>query len=309
MKGLWLLPSLALATLCAFPLLAQEAAGSGAGGAFLGNEGCFDCHEQADLKMAKNVHMRIERFEVRGHEVGCEGCHGPGQRHADEGDPGLIRTFSEESPADGVCLECHRTKHMPEWQASLHAVEEVSCQSCHPSHEVDVKPEESCNECHGEQVARFQLPSHHPLREGKMSCSSCHDTHAATEAMLKTRMRSNDLCYTCHQAIEGPHIFEHAPVEEDCSLCHTPHGSVVDNLLVANEPMLCLQCHDFHFHAGYQASDNREVEIGGIERENPFGSQGFNIAFTTSCTQCHDRIHGSDLPSQTTTGMGKGLTQ
>jgi predicted CXXCH cytochrome family protein len=98
-------------------------------------------------------------------------------------------------------------------------------------------------------------------------------------------------------------------VQEDCSTCHVAHGSVADHLLTANEPTICLQCHDFHFHSGYQGSDELEVEVGGFERENPFGPQGFNIAFTTNCTQCHSRVHGSDLPSQTVPGMGRGLTQ
>jgi hypothetical protein len=87
-----------------------------------------------------------------------------------------------------------------------------------------------------------------------------------------------------------------------------PHGSVADNLLAANEPTICLQCHEFHFHAGYRASDDEEVDVGGIPRENPLGAQGFNRAMTTKCTQCHQRIHGSDLPSQTVAGGGRGLT-
>jgi DmsE family decaheme c-type cytochrome len=127
--------------------------------------------------------------------------------------------------------------------------------------------------------------------------------------MLKTRMRKADLCYTCHQDKEGPFMFEHPPVQEDCSLCHTPHGSVADNLLTASEPTLCLQCHDFHFHTGYRASESDVVDVGGIERENPFGIEGFQIAYSTNCTQCHARIHGSDTPSQTPTNYGKGLTQ
>jgi hypothetical protein len=32
-------------------------------------------------------------------------------------------------------------------------------------------------------------------------------------------------------------------------------------------------------------------------------------AFATKCTQCHNRIHGSDLPSQATSGHGGGLTR
>jgi hypothetical protein len=76
---------------------------------------------------------------------------------------------------------------------------------------------------------------------------------------------------------------------------------------VANEPTLCLQCHDFHFHAGYKSPDEHEIEIGGIERANPFGEQSMNIAFTTNCTGCHSHIHGSDSPSQGTPSSGKGL--
>ena len=121
-------------------------------------------------------------------------------------------------------------------------------------------------------------------------------------------MRSNDLCYTCHQDKEGPFIFEHQPVLEDCSLCHQPHGAVADNLLTANEPMLCLQCHEIHFHAGLISPDG-EIEVGGSHFENPFGEYSMNRSFTTKCSQCHSSIHGSDVPSQSLAGGGRGLVR
>ena len=43
--------------------------------------------------------------------------------------------------------------------------------------------------------------------------------------------------------------FEHEPVFEGCDGCHAPHGAVANNLLVQNEPFLCLQCHQPHFHS------------------------------------------------------------
>ncbi len=284
-------------------LCAAAAAGEGPEATNVGTETCLECHDGAEMNL-HNVHFRIEPFEVRGRSVGCESCHGPGSLHVEEGDLDSLRRFTaDDDTANEACIGCHRGKGMHQWQASLHAVEGVACAQCHAVHEA-VEPEASCSSCHAEQVARFRLPSHHPLPEGKMSCDSCHDVHSATQGMLRTAgLRDNDLCFTCHQAKEGPFIFEHAPVQEDCSLCHEPHGSAANNLLTANEPVLCLQCHEFHFHAGYQSSDLDEVEIGGIERENPFGARGFNIAYTTSCTQCHSSIHGSDLPSQTVTGQ------
>jgi DmsE family decaheme c-type cytochrome len=259
--------------------------------------------------MTHQIHMRIEPFEVQGRQVGCEGCHGDGEAHMEEGDASLIRTFADGSTEDAAaCLSCHSSKGLPEWKMSTHAMEGLNCLDCHSIH-TQGNPLDSCKGCHEDVMAELQLPSHHPVREGYMSCSSCHDPHAATEAQLKTTGRVNDLCFTCHQAKEGPFIFEHEPVVEDCRLCHTPHGAVANNLLTANEPMLCFQCHEPHFHAGLVSPEEETIDVGGFERENPFGVHGMNIAFTTRCTQCHSQIHGTDLPSQALAGGGRGLVR
>ncbi|MCB1032933.1 MAG: DmsE family decaheme c-type cytochrome [Acidobacteria bacterium] len=274
---------------------------------YVGDAVCLECHEDHALPQ-EQIHARIRSFEVQGRVVGCEGCHGPGSRHAEEAEPDLIRSFAAGGIGDEACLTCHRVKGLPQWPASTHALESVGCADCHAIHSTS-EPMNTCRTCHGEVMAEFELPSHHPLPEGKMDCASCHDVHNAREAHLRTAQRLNDLCFDCHASIEGPFIFEHEPVQEDCRTCHLPHGAVADNLLTANEPTLCLQCHEPHFHSGYRASEDDEVDVGGIERGNPFGTEGMNIAFTTSCTQCHSQVHGSDLPSQTVPGQGRGLSQ
>lgn len=271
---------------------------------------CADCHAETVSAMETDVHLRVKVFEVGGRTVGCEGCHGDGAAHAESGDPALIRTFAEEDSVreiNATCLGCHDRKGQIGWKASTHAMEGLACTECHAVHsEKASQPLSTCANCHGDQTMRFQLPSHHPVREGQMTCASCHDVHSANDSQLITAQRTNDLCYSCHAAHEGPFVFEHEPVTEDCMTCHDPHGSVSNNLLVASEPALCLQCHDFHFHAGYNASTT-PVEVGGIERTSPLGANAFNAGFTTRCTQCHSRIHGTDLPSQTVPGRGRGL--
>jgi DmsE family decaheme c-type cytochrome len=270
---------------------------------------CAMCHDEVAAAMVNQVHMRIKPFEVYGRQVGCEGCHGDGEAHMEEGDPALIRTFAGNTAEDAAaCLDCHTDKGLPEWEASSHALQNIYCLDCHAVHKT-VNPLDSCKDCHKEVYAQFQLPSHHPLPEGKMGCQSCHNPHAATEHQLvNNHMRLNDLCYECHQNKEGPFIFEHAPVVEDCSLCHSAHGAVADNLQNVNQPTLCLQCHEFHFHAGLLSPDG-PTEVGGSEFENPFGRDSFNVSYTTKCTQCHSQIHGTDLPSQTTPGAGRGFVR
>jgi predicted CXXCH cytochrome family protein len=97
-------------------------------------------------------------------------------------------------------------------------------------------------------------------------------------------------------------------VVEDCSICHSPHGAVADQLLNVGEPMLCLQCHEIHFHAGLLSPEG-EIEVGGSHFDNPFGENSMNVAFTTKCSQCHPRIHGSDLPGNTVASGGHGLSR
>ena len=274
---------------------------------FVGDAACAECHEEVAVAMAQQIHQRIQGFEVQGRAVGCEGCHGPGSAHAEEGDATLIRAF-REGEAGQACVDCHRTQGMARFKASIHAANGLACQDCHSVHEASRGPLETCADCHAEVVAELQLPSHHPVREGKMSCSSCHDVHGVGVALLaKDHQRVNEACYDCHQEKEGPFVFEHAPVAESCSNCHRPHGSVANNLLTVSQPSLCLQCHEFHFHAGYKPPEDEEVDVGGIARENLYGAEGFNIAYTTNCTQCHAAVHGSDSPSQTVTS-GRALT-
>lgn len=310
----------------------------------VGQAACAECHEDTAKQMAGNVHGRLADFELMGGTGGCEACHGGGSLHVGSGDPGKILKFGELLPEESaaVCAKCHSGGKLMEWTHGEHALADVACGDCHSLHggekfALKQQEPELCYGCHQEQMAKANFPSHHPIKEGKMVCSDCHNPHGE----LQTEELARDLCLECHARYQGPFVFEHAPVEEDCSICHDPHGSVADNLLLQNEPFLCLQCHESHFHTmriGANpaatpltglAFDANQLNGGtpagtptaanGIPFTNSHGTEGWKMAFGTKCTVCHSVVHGSDLPSQSSPTIGnngegfpdgaKGLTR
>ena len=293
------------------------------GAASVGTEACADCHEEICKPFEKTIHGRIAPFETAGLGTGCETCHGGGSLHVESEDPADIIRLTELTSAQQskVCLDCHTRFH---WAGSEHYLNNVGCLQCHKIHTpVDnkllVKSEpEGCYACHIDIQAKVQYPSHHPIREGKIGCSDCHDPHGTMVGSLKTDERLNDLCLRCHASKQGPFIFEHAPVVEDCTICHAAHGTIANNLLKQNEPFICLQCHEFHFHAakiGWDETldgsppDTYYTPGKNPEAHNLSTRNSFKRAWTTKCTQCHSRIHGSDLPSHAVPGQGKALTR
>jgi DmsE family decaheme c-type cytochrome len=231
--------------------------------------------------------------------LACETCHGPGKAHVDGGGgkgakAGLI-TFAkgDQTPVDqrnGVCLTCHQKGTHLFWQGSAHEARDVACTGCHKIME-DVSPHkqlakptvlETCGTCHIQQRAAATKFSRHPILEGKMSCTSCHNPHGSISPALLKEASPNDTCYTCHAEKRGPFLYEHPPVMENCANCHEPHGSNHDKLLKMTRPRLCQQCHVETRHP-----------------TSPYGRDTGSLKFTMgrACSSCHVNIHGSNHPS------------
>ena len=149
--------------------------------------------------------------------------------------------------------------------------------------------EASCYKCHQDVRSEMQKVSHHPVREGKMTCFSCHDPHGSITTKNLRAASVNELCYDCHTEKRGPFLWEHAPVTEDCTLCHNPHGSNHEALLKQRPPLLCQQCHSPGGHPALAYTSETA--------QNTF-QQRFMLA--QSCTNCHSQVHGSNHPSGVT---------
>jgi DmsE family decaheme c-type cytochrome len=251
---------------------------------------CYRCHQQfAELERVGHPHQVCGATGLR-----CATCHDP---------HGNIRA---ETRTD-LCLQCHKGHPTMAWPSSIHSQYGVACVDCHNPHPstdvpqfVDIqhthvrRPQRlpmaveepfACYKCHAKIAALFELPSHHPVREGKMVCSGCHDAHGQAERNLR-EPTVNLTCYKCHAEKQGPFVYEHPPATENCDICHNPHGTVANNLLRQPATFLCLRCHSGH--RGTFAPIDRDKTI--------------RPAFYTDCTQCHAQVHGSDLPSDTRLG-------
>jgi DmsE family decaheme c-type cytochrome len=126
----------------------------------------------------------------------------------------------------------------------------------------------------------------HPVRYKKMECSQCHNPHGTIAgAMLKTNTK-NETCYRCHAEKRGPYLWTHAPVPENCGLCHEHHGSINKPLLKMTVPLLCQLCHT--------SGHARFVRDGSAVTSD----SAFVLA--KGCLNCHSQIHGSNHPSGVT---------
>jgi len=91
-------------------------------------------------------------------------------------------------------------------------------------------------------------------------------------------------CARCHQAQQGPFVFEHEALREGCTTCHDPHGSVNAKMLTARDSNLCLKCH-------FQQVSYGRLLIGGADHTLRV-QQG--ACWTAGC---HEAMHGSRVSS------------
>jgi len=276
-----------------------------------GADTCLDCHDaEADtatftnalIFKTKHAHRADKRSPFGAGGLQCEACHGPGARHATKGSnkKGTINSFKPNSfltvaERNGFCLGCHQNRSRTGWHVAAHERGALACTDCHKLHAerdaVMTKADqpEVCFTCHKKQRADFQKASTHPVRFGLMTCGDCHSPHGSPSAAMLIKPTLNQTCYTCHADKRGPLLWEHAPVTEDCSLCHTSHGAVRSALLNKSPPLLCQQCHS---QAGHPSVARTGTALPG--GTNP-GGQIFLLA--GSCTNCHSQVHGSNHPA------------
>jgi DmsE family decaheme c-type cytochrome len=266
-----------------------------AAGEYVGQDTCLGCHEdRAAYKNTAHGRDFNERTPAATH--GCESCHGPGKAHAESGDATLIRRFSAMPPsqASETCVACHNRASHALWDGSQHDQRNLGCVTCHSIHSPKGQPQltarsqmELCATCHRNVVNRQFRFNHMPVREGGLTCSSCHNVHGSTnQRLLRAGTTTDESCTSCHTDKRGPYLWEHAPAAESCVTCHDPHGSNNERMLVSKVPFLCQRCHVTSRHPP-------TVYEGYLLNNSANG----NKLSGRGCVVCHQMVHGSNAPS------------
>lgn len=219
---------------------------------------------------------------------------------------GFAKETADNAKAEYVgmetCIACHEKqgkqfKETTHSRVSLPDEKGEGCESCHGPGSlhaeagggkgvggiIDIrKHPEACFTCHMDKKAEFHLQYHHPVSEGKMSCSDCHNAHSPeVRPWSATTLEDvNEACFRCHKEQRGPFAWEHEAMREGCATCHKVHGSINDKLLVRRDSTLCLTCH----------TQTDYPRIGKSNHQSNRINRG--VCFSAGC---HVAVHGSNF--------------
>jgi len=209
----------------------------------------------------------------------CVSCHDPhaaeqrGRHLLRDGYLKLAARSTKVNPhwKDALCMTCHESEAKPGLPALRYGGDVVQlCNNCHSGrfarsdlHPVDIKPS-----------PRVKIPRNMPLRNGKLTCETCHDSslQEGGEGQNSPRndnpkflrggmMARNAFCYQCHLREDYTKLNAHDQISE---------GNTI-------KPRSCVFCH----------SSAPNVKLLGIEHVR------FNVeSINEFCVECHKGYTG-----------------
>src|SRR5579859_4315740 len=123
------------------------------GAKYIGSKECEQCHDKIYRGFQTADHARLIAEGPNALNAGCESCHGPCSLHSESG--------GEVKPPYGFAAGRPATTS---YGARL-SVEPARAK------------ETVCYTCHSDVRGQYNLPSHHPVPEGRLSCIDCHPPH------------------------------------------------------------------------------------------------------------------------------------
>jgi DmsE family decaheme c-type cytochrome len=274
-----------------------------------GDAQCTKCHNENAFPKVLLIGKTKHGTNADTRTPSCTSCHGASEGHLKNGPgtkPDVVFKAKGGIAAEAqsaACLACHKADpNRSHWPGSTHDSRDITCANCHTVHAAKDRvlskatQFEVCFNCHKEKRAQVNRPSHHPVLEGKVACSDCHNPHGSVGPSMVKRDNIRDTCFQCHADKRGPFVHNHQPATEACTICHQPHGTVVESMLKVRPPFLCHECHTPH--GGFIP------QVIGRQASPPttpfgLGKNTTNVTQGRGCLNCHTEVHGSNNPSAT----------
>jgi predicted CXXCH cytochrome family protein len=257
----------------------------------------LDVSHRQGVNAERHGRTRKRRIHVRPSDQRLRELPRAWQAHVDDDAKGHIRKFAKLASAEvnQTCLTCHNRGAHAAFEGSAHERRNLSCSTCHSVHYpksmtrqlVAATETQLCATCHRLQVAKTERAvAHMPVREGKLSCSSCHNPHGsisnvkalrvgsswprpASAAMRDARDRCCGSTRRCERTVRRATTrTAHRTIACWPSACRCSASAVMSR------------------RASASVYDNNAITVNKSNR-----------MFGRSCVNCHSNIHGSNHPS------------
>jgi len=187
-------------------------------------EPCLYCHASGSQRLAKTQN-RYPDPPFRESGIGCERCHGPGQKHVQTHREIVNPVKLEPARRDSICQQCHLTgaARVPRPGRGVGTFRPGDSLSDHLTVFVwDGASGKAAATDHSEQLAMSKCK----LASGdRMWCGTCHDPHATPNGSDRVGFYQK-ACLRCHSQ-KGCTLDEQARRAKgnDCASCHMPKNA------------------------------------------------------------------------------------
>jgi hypothetical protein len=203
------------------------------------NVDCFFCHSNG-VTPVSGTQNRYEQPIFHGYGIGCERCHGPGEKHVQSHDSGAGQDFTIVQPRklphalrEAVCQQCHLEGESRITHRGLSPfvfrpglpLESVMSVFVRVSRDSDQKAVNHVEQMYLSKCFGGSLHTKNPL-----GCIFCHDPHVPVPPAERV-VHYRQSCLQCHhdQGCTVPEPQRRQTSKEDsCIDCHMPRFSASD---------------------------------------------------------------------------------
>jgi tetratricopeptide (TPR) repeat protein len=201
------------------------------------NPECLFCHANK-VEHVPGTESRYRQPTFQGHAIGCERCHGPGERHAlqpiapPQTEPTIVNPRKlDPGLREAVCQQCHLIGMVRIASVDHDLFDYRPGLPLHRFLTVFVPPPgQGQHHQNGDQVEEMYQSRCFRASRGALGCISCHDPHRLPAPQEKA-VYYRDRCLECHadQACRVPLATRQAQrPADDCVGCHMPRAPITD---------------------------------------------------------------------------------